>query len=154
MEFGPVPREHGSKGRKAYNASPFEVVSSAMEFIKNYACVFGLPQPAAPRGRANQAPTYLPAHQNHKIVQLKYQEACTEKGKTFMQYRSFIDAWHQCLPHIVFMTPRTDVCQTCENYRINIQRAMSEDEKKRLLSEFSMHLEVAQKERDTYLAAI
>jgi hypothetical protein len=154
MEFGPVPREHGSKGRKAYNAYPFEVVNSAMEFVKNYGSVFGLPQPAAPRGRANQAPTYLPANQNHKIVHLKYQEACTEKGKPFMQYRSFIDAWHQCLPHIVFMTPRTDVCQTCENYRISIQRAMSEDEKKKLLSEFSTHLEVAQKEREMYLAAI
>lgn len=83
MEFGPVPREHGSKGRKAYNAYPFEVVSGAMEFIRNYACVFGLPQPATPRDRANQAPTYLPAHQNHKIVHLKYQEACTEKGKLY-----------------------------------------------------------------------
>ncbi len=56
----------------------------------NSASVFGLPQPAAPRGRANQAPTYLPAH--HKVVHLKYQEVCTQEGKPFMQYRSFIDA--------------------------------------------------------------
>ena len=55
-------------------------------FIKNYSTVFGLPQPAAARGRANQAPTYLPAHQNHKTVHKKYQDACTEKGKPFMQY--------------------------------------------------------------------
>ena len=68
MEIGPVPREHGSKGHKAYNAYPFDVVADAITFIKNYSTVFGLPQPAAPRGRANQAPTYLPAHQNHKIV--------------------------------------------------------------------------------------
>ena len=154
IEVGPIPREHGLKGRKAYNAYPFEVVSDAITFIKNYACVFGLPQPAALRGRANQAPTYLPAHQNHKIVHLKYQEACTEKSKPCMQYRSFIDAWHKCVPHIIFMTPRTDVCQKCENYRITIQRAVSEDEKKRLLTEFSTHLEVAQKERNFYLATI
>ena len=121
-EFGPVPREHGSKGHKAYNAYPFEVVKDAIEFIKNYASVFGLPQPAAPRGRANQAPTYLPAHLNHKLVHKKYQEACQlQEGKPYMQYRSFIDAWHSCLPHIVFMTPRTDVCEMCENYRTNIQ---------------------------------
>ena len=154
IEAGPIPREHGSKGRKAYNAYPFEVVSSAIAFIKNYASVFGLPQPAAPRGRANQAPTYLPAHQNYKIVHLKYQEACTKENKPFMHYRSFIDSWHQCVPHIIFMTPRTDVCQRCENFRISIQRAVSEECKKTLLAEFSMHLEVAQKERDTYLLAI
>lgn len=154
LEFGPVPREHGSKGRKAYNAYPYDVVSKAITFIKNYASVFGLPQPAALRGRANQAPTYLPANQNHKIIHHKYQEACQEKNEPFMQYRSFIDAWHQCAPHIIFMTPRTDVCQTCENYRYAIQRALTEDMKKQKLSEFSAHLEIAQKERDFYLAAI
>ena len=52
------------------------------------------------------------------------------------------------------MTPWTDVCQLCENYRVIIQQAVTEDEKKKLLDEFSTHLEVAQKERDTYLAAI
>ena len=65
VEYGPAPREHGSKDRTAYNAYPFEVVNSSMEFVKNYACVFGLPQPVASRGRANQAPSYLPAHHNH-----------------------------------------------------------------------------------------
>ncbi len=154
IEVGPVPRIHGSMGRKAYNAYPFEVVESAVTFIKNYASVFGLPQPAAPRGRANQAPTYFPAHQNHKIVHQKYQEACTSENKPFMQYRSFLDTWHQCVPHIVFMTPRTDVCQSCENYRVAIQRAVTEADKKRLLGEFSAHLELAQKERDAYLLAI
>ena len=34
----------------------------------NYASVFGLLQPAAASGRANQAPTYLPTDQNYKIV--------------------------------------------------------------------------------------
>ena len=154
VDSGPIPREHGLKGRKAYNAYPYEVVKCAIEFIKNYASVFGLPQPAAPRGRANQAPTYLPANQNHKIVHRKYQEACTKDNKPFIQYRSFIDAWHKCVPHIVFMTPRTDVCQYCENYRIAIQQAVTEDDKKKLLAEFSEHLEVAQKERDCYLASI
>ena len=154
VDSGPIPREHGLKGRKAYNAYPYEVVKCAIEFIKKYASVFGLPQPAAPRGRANQAPTYLPANQNHKIVHQKYQEACTKDNKPFIQYRSFIDTWHKCVPHIVFMTPRTDVCQYCENYRIAIQQAVTEDDKKKLLAEFSEHLEVAQKERDCYLASI
>ena len=71
-----------------------------------------------------------------------------------MQYRSFIDARHQCVPHIVFMTPRTDVCQACENFCIAIQWAVSENEKENLLDKISAHLSVAQKERDAYLAAI
>ena len=52
IEAVPVPREHGSKGHKTNNAYPIEVVNGAIAFIKNYASVFVLPQPAAPRGRA------------------------------------------------------------------------------------------------------
>ena len=153
-EAGPCPREHGSKGRKAHNAYPFDIVQNAVEFIKNYANVFGLPQPAAPHGRANQAPTYLPASQNHKLVHGKYQNACMQEGKTFMQYRTFLNTWHQCIPHIVFMTPRTDVCHYCEDYRTAIQGAVTDSAKTTLVTQFGKHLEEAQKERDAYLAAI
>ena len=126
-------------------------MSTAIEFIKNYALVFGLPQPVTSQGRANAAPAYLPANQNHTIVHQKYREACCEK---FMEYRSFLDTWHQCLPHIVFMTPRCDVCKLCEDHRSSIQNAVTEGEKQQRLAEFSLHLEDAQKERDAYLTAI
>lgn len=121
-----------------------------MEFIKNYALVFGLPMPAASRGRANTAPTYLPADQNHKIVHQKYHEACSDNREKYMEYRSFLDTWHQCLPHIVFMTPRADVCKSCEDHRSAIQEAVTESEKKQKISEFSWHLEYAQKEQAAY----
>lgn len=74
--------------------------------------------------------------------------------KPFMQYRSFLNVWHQCIPYIVFMTPRTDVCHYCENYRIAIQGAVTASDKATLVAEFGEHLEEAQKERDAYLAAI
>ena len=151
-EVGPCTREHGSKGRMAHNAHPFEVVCAAAEFIKNYASVFGLPQPAAARGRANQAPTYLPTNQNYKTVHAKYRSACMEEARPFMQYRSSM--WKLCIPHIVFMTPETDVCHFCEDFRTAIQRAVCDDNKKALLAEFQTHLEEAQKERDASLAAI
>jgi hypothetical protein len=151
---GPCPREHGSKGRKAHNAYSFDVISGAVQFIRHYSLVHGLPQPAAKRGRANQAPTYLPAFQNHKIVHQKYQDSCRQDGKPSLQYRSFLDTWHQCLPHVIFMTPRTDVCYKCENFRILIQRAVSEAGKKELTLKFQNHIEEAQKERDAYLGAM
>ena len=52
------------------------------------------------------------------------------------------------------MTPRTDVCKTCEDHRSAIQTAVTEDDRKRSLSDFSLHLEEAQKERMAYLDAI
>ena len=51
------------------------------------------------------------------------------------------------------MTPRTDVCHYCENYRIAIQGAVTDSDKAILVAEFREHLE-AQKECHAYLAVI
>ena len=52
------------------------------------------------------------------------------------------------------MTPRTDVCHFCEDYRTAILHATSDERKRDLLAELAKHLEEAQKEHDDYLAAI
>ena len=113
-ENGVTQREHGNKGRLPPNAFSFETVQ---DFIVNYATVFGLLQPAARRGRAGKAPIYLPASEGYNTVHGKYLEACLASGKQAAKYHSFRSIWLQCLPHIQFMTPRTDVCHYCEEYR-------------------------------------
>ena len=65
---GCVPRQHGNVGRLPANTIPFEATQQAVRFIHNFALVHGLPQPAAPRGRADTAPTYLPASENFHSV--------------------------------------------------------------------------------------
>ena len=49
-ENGITEREHGNKGRLPPNAFTFETIRDIVDFISNYATVFGLPQPAARRG--------------------------------------------------------------------------------------------------------
>ena len=71
-----------------------------------------------------------------------------QESKPFMQYRSFLDVWYQCIPHVVFITPRSDVCHY---YCTAIQCAVSETDKATRLAEFGKHVEDAQKERDTYI---
>ena len=52
-ENGPIPRVHGNKGRLPPNTFTFETIEYIVTFILNYAEVYGLPQPAAGRGRAD-----------------------------------------------------------------------------------------------------
>ena len=52
---------HANVGKTPWNKYSLAANKRAMEFITNYASVFGLPLPAAPRGRANTAPSYLPS---------------------------------------------------------------------------------------------
>lgn len=153
-ENGITPREHGNVGRQPRNAFSFETVQKIVDFITNYATVFGLPQPAARRGRAAAAPIYLPASEGYSIVHSKYVEACVVSGMQAAKYHSFRQIWLQCVPHIQFMTPRTDVCHYCENYRVLISKAISEDDKLRLTQEFKEHVDEAQKERQYYLESM
>ena len=48
------------------------------------------------------------------------------------------------------MTPRTDVCAVCEDMRHCIQSALTEDEKIAATSQFRVHIENAQDEREHY----
>ena len=148
---GIVPREHGNRGHLPSNAFSFETVRNIIDFIVNYATVFGLPQPAARRGRASVAPVYLPASEGYNTVHHKYIEACNASEKQAAKYHAFRQIWLQCVPHIQFMTPRTDVCHHCEEYRVLISKATSEDDKLRFTREFQAHVNAAQKERQYYL---
>lgn len=107
LDNGPVPRQHGLVGHTPQNTYPYEVTYDAVHFIRNYAELFGIPQPAARRGRADNPPIYLPASQNYTTVHSKYVEACLDKDPSvsYLKYKSFTSVWKRCLPDIVFMTP-------------------------------------------------
>ena len=152
-ENGLVPIVHGNVGKTPATVYPFEVVLNCVQFLKNYAQINGLPQPSARRGRADAPPVYLPASQNYKIVHGSYVKASMECDPTqrVMQYRSFVDVWHKCIPEIQFMTPRTDVCSRCEKFRSDIKVATTEHEKVSITTAFSEHLAQAQEERQYYL---
>ena len=47
LDNGPVPRQHGLVGRTPQNTYRYEVTYDAVHFIRNYAELFGIPQPAA-----------------------------------------------------------------------------------------------------------
>ena len=115
--------------------------------------IHGLPQPTAPRGRAEVPPTYLPASQNFKTVHLLYVKACCEFKHTHVGYDVFRSVWHQCMPHIHFMTPRTDVCDLCEVMRQSVQSALTEEEKLSCITQFQLYIESAKDEHSIYKLA-
>ena len=148
-----LPREHGGLGRRPNTAYPEEVSETAVRFIKNFAGVHGLPQPAARRSRPDDPPVYLPAHQNYKLVHAKYFDEMTGK-QDCLGYHAFCKLWRRECTAIKFMSPREDVCHVCEEMRGNVRIAKSETEKEGALKAFSDHLESAQVERDAYREAI
>ena len=124
-----------------------------MEFITNYAGVFGLSMPAAPRGRANTVPTYLPSSCSFQSVWTLYCQA--QKGdEETMGYHTFLRLWHRKLPSIVIMIPRINVCARCKRLRNEMRNAGLEQDKLQTASELKSHVELAQSERDFYKSCI
>jgi len=50
---GLIPMIHGNTGKIPKCTYPFEVTYEAIQFIKNFTDIHGLPQPSARRGRAD-----------------------------------------------------------------------------------------------------
>ncbi|XP_062600192.1 uncharacterized protein LOC134261812 [Saccostrea cucullata] len=73
---GAVPRRHGNQGRKPKHAVNFDDVQRVVNFILGYAEEHGLPQPAAPRGRDDEPPIFLPCNSTKKAIHGQYKSAC------------------------------------------------------------------------------
>ena len=151
---GKVPRIHRNKGRAPHHALKYKEIKYCVEFIVNYSDQYGIPQPAAPRGRDGVAPVYLPASLSKEHLHKEYRLACVENNIRVLGITSFKETWTQCVPHIKIASPREDVCQKCEQIRKAISDSVTEEEKLRTTIDLQQHIQKAQKEREVYRQAI
>ena len=147
---GAVPRQHGNRGRKPKHSINFDDVQRVVNFILGYADEHGLPQPAAPRGRDDEPPIFLPCNSSKKEIHGMYKSACENENIRKVEYHTFINIWNSCTAHIKICGPRFDVCHRCELLRKKVMDARTEEDKLSCLNEFQSHINIAQKERDLY----
>ncbi|XP_060576229.1 uncharacterized protein LOC132733584 [Ruditapes philippinarum] len=153
-EHGAQPRVHGHTGRRAPNAFPPDVIKDAVKYILSYANEEGLPQPAALRGRDDEAPIYLPSSDTKHSVHSDYVTRCTEVGKRYVGLSTFKDIWNNCVPHIKIASPKEDVCKACEDCKQDIKLAQSENDKIDATLKYHQHVLQARKERDLYVELV
>ncbi|XP_052820507.1 uncharacterized protein LOC128246360 [Mya arenaria] len=147
---GIVPRTHGNTGRRPKHALTFDDVQRVVKFFLNYAEREGLPMPAAPRGRDNIPPTYLPASETKLKTFKEYEKQAVEAPIRCVKLTAFKTIWSTCVPHIKIASPRDDVCATCEKIRKRVMDAVEEDDKNEAADAYSAHITKAQQERELY----
>lgn len=140
---------HGRTGGQAWNTCSAETKSRVSEFIKNYSSVHGLPMPAAPRGRANDAPIFLPASDTYVSMHADYRKA-QQADEECVSLSTFKRIWQSEHPDLKFMDPRQDVCAKCEQFRNNLRVMMSEKDKAELSQKWRQHIDLATSERQFY----
>jgi hypothetical protein len=152
QEHSVTPRVHKNSGRKPLKALDFETIKAVVQFLSNFADEFGIPQPAAPRGRDGDAPVYLPSDNTKVMVHQLYTDTCAQRVPPIrvVKYSTFNNIWRSCMPHIKIANPREDVCATCEMLRKLVVDSVTEEEKLESTQKLQEHVLLAQKERETY----
>ena len=128
------------------------VATAVKNFLGNYAEIHGLPSPGRSVNRITQSITYLPAETTYKSVHQNFLAGLeTDSNLKSLKYDAFRKLWHQLTPEIQIMSPRTDLCDTCQHFRNGLQyNAHQEEEAKDLLKNFKDHLAKAKIERNYY----
>src|SRR3954449_11292679 len=110
------------------------------------------PSPGRNVNRITQSLTLLPAETSYKSVYRDF-IAGLENDSTLklLKYDAFRKLWHQLTPYIQIMSPRTDLCDTCQHLQNDLQfKARKEEEAQHLLKRYKEHLAKAKLERNYY----
>src|SRR5688572_22480088 len=128
------------------------VATAVKNFLLNYAEVHGLPSPVRNVNRVTQSIIFLPAEMSYKSVHREFLAGLEEESNLrALKYDAFRKLWHQLTPHIQIMSPRTDLCDTCQRLRNDLQfKARKEEEARGLLKRYKEHLAKAKLERNYY----
>ena len=121
------------------------VAEVVKNFLENYAEVHGLPSPGRSINRITQSIVFLPAEMSYKSVHRDFLAGLEEDNNLkSLKYDAFRKLWHQLTPEIQIMSPRTDLCDTCQHFRDGLHyNARQEGEARDLLKRFKEHLSKA-----------
>ena len=154
-EVGVDTRQHGNLKRLPKNTTPYEETSHITSFITNYARAHSLPLPGRVPGHRDKV-MVRPSDVTKALVYSKYKSACAESEREAVGRSKFYDLWSELLPHISISTPSSDLCFTCQQNALAIQKSacLPEEEKSKRLVSAQEHLHRAKTERDYYKSQV
>jgi hypothetical protein len=129
-----------------------DVATAVKNFLLNYAEVHGLPSPVRSVNRVMQSIIFLPAEMSYKSVHHDFLSGLEENSTLCtLKYNAFHKLWHQLTPYIQIMSPRTNLCDTCQHLWNDLQfNACKEEEAQNLLKRYKEHLAKAKLEQNYY----
>jgi len=153
-----LPPPHGNARRTPKHAIHPDDAEHFMKFITNYAEAHGLPDPG--RIRKNIREILLPTSDSYTSVWKSYKNGLEMLGVSskcplrIIGYHTFCRLWKQMTPHIKFMSPRTDLCDRCEELKNGIRHAPSHKQTTKLVEEYNKHRADADEARQVYRTQI
>jgi hypothetical protein len=133
LDKGLTTRIHANTGkipiRKTKMVVDQKVKETVKSFVLNYAKTHGSPN-IRKTERANNITNFLPTEMTYKSVHNDFLNSLeVDSNLKQLKYRVFIKIWKQLTPQIGFMSPRSDLCDTCHKFRSEIHACKDEKEK-------------------------
>jgi len=155
-----LPPRHGNTRRIPKHAVHIKEAEHFRQFINSYAEVHGLPDPG--RLKRDTREILLPASMNYTSIWDEYQSAIeslsndksSKKTVRIISYHTFCRLWKQMTPHIKFISPRTDLCDKCDELKNSIAYANTQSHTEQLVEEYNNHCSVAHTARQLYCSQI
>jgi hypothetical protein len=153
-EYGLEERIHGSSGKVPKNKKLSHDISCEIyNFLKNYADIHGLPSPGRNLNKTSMPVVFLPTSYSYASVYRDYIHAYKNEHGIEVQVickTTFCRIWKLLIPSLQFMSSKSDLCETCEIMKLDVQYATENEKKLTITEKYLAHLNRAKQERDYY----
>ncbi|CAG8819458.1 43357_t:CDS:2 [Gigaspora margarita] len=153
QKHGLEERIHGNTGRAPKNMNRIEVnydlACYIYKFLKNYSNIHGMPSPGRHCNKITMPIVFLPTSFSYASVYRDYVQAYKDKygeDTRVLAESTFTNIWKSLMPSLQFMSAKTDLCETCEIMKMDIQYATQHEKKLELTNNYLAHLNRAQEE--------
>jgi hypothetical protein len=131
----------------------YSVACEIHNFLKNYADIHGLPSPGRNFNKVFIPVIFLPTSFSYASVYRDYVQSFKdqygEEARIICE-TTFHDTWKVLMPLLQFMSPKSDLCETCETMKLEIQYAIEHEKKIAVTEKYLVHLDHAKQEHEYY----
>src|SRR5947208_4981210 len=113
----------------------------------------GIPSPGQKFTKFTMPVIFLPTSYSYASVNRDYVQAYKYEHESEIRIiakSTFINIWKNLMPSLQFMSPKSDLCETCKKIKMEIQYTTTQEKKLAITENYLAHLNRAKQERDHY----
>ncbi|CAB5132601.1 unnamed protein product [Rhizophagus irregularis] len=131
----------------------YDMTCEIYNFLKNYSDIYGLPSSERKLNKITMPIVFLPTNFSYASVYYDYTQAYKKQygeKKCILSERTFRRTWKSLMPSLQFMSSKSNLCNTCEAMKLEIQYIIEHEKKISVTENYLAHLSRAKEERNYY----
>lgn len=146
-EYGLKEHIHGNIGNAPKNMNcvevNYDIACEIYNFLQNYFNIHGLPSPGRKLNKITMLKVFLLTDCSYASVYHYYVQAFKEEyeeEKHMICESTFRNIWRSLMPSLQFMSPKSDLCETCKTMKLELQYIIEYEKKISATENYLAHL--------------